>query len=313
MNTSVILKSHNHYGSNAPPAPVGEIIRWIPAAVQASTAMAFRGRSAAKGRKPIWLKQMSDIRLVDYRGDEDTVLEFTCPTLGEAAPELYDQKEFSWTQRPAPSDTGFDLLGDVLHDIATQDRESVRFDQTLLKKISSAKRAFNGVFQELDLIGNRHSLAAPAILNAEIIRHAVELSDETPRSQRVRLVGTLDMVRASTQTFAVKLDDGEEARGVLTTGDVGAKKHLIEKRVLILGRAVYRPSGRLLRIDADLVEETSNELSIFSRLPTPRAHKVGVHDAFQRQSSKRGVAAIVGQWPGNETDEEIEAVLQELS
>ena len=41
--------------------------------------------------------------------------------------------------------------------------------------------------------------------------------------RRVRLCGVLDMVRASTQTFALKLDDGQEARGSLTDGAVGGR------------------------------------------------------------------------------------------
>ena len=35
--------------------------------------------------------------------------------------------------------------------------------------------------------------------------------------------------------------------------------------------------------------------------------------SFKEQSHKRGVAAIVGKWPGDETDEQINDWLEELS
>ena len=53
--------------------------------------------------------------------------------------------------------------------------------------------------------------------------------------QRVRVVGTLDMLRASTQKFALRLDDGQEVRGVLVSGSIVDAAARMNSRALVLG------------------------------------------------------------------------------
>ncbi len=90
--------------------------------------MAFRGRSVAKGPCPRWLRSASDIRFIDHEGDDETALLFEAPTLGEAAPELYQQQEF-WSTRPDASLTGLDLFGDVVRDVADHNEDDGRNDK----------------------------------------------------------------------------------------------------------------------------------------------------------------------------------------
>ena len=316
MNTvvsTVVLKSDKHYGSKAPPYPLGEIMRLIPVAVRQSIRMAFEGRSIARGKYPHWLTAASDVRLVEYSGKDDTILRFEAPTFGDAAPELFEQQELFDMGRPDPTDTGFDSLGDVLSDLSAKNSDSERFDRSLLRRLASFKRGINGTFQAVDFMGQRYKAEQPAVLNECIIQTAMSFTSETPKSERVRIVGTLDMIRASTQAFALKLDDGQEIRGVMVADEIGDHKHLLEKRVLILGKAMYRPSGRLLRVDTEEMVAASEKDTFFSKMPAPSRRKLDVREIVREQSYKRGLAAIIGKWPGDETDEEIEAALQELS
>jgi hypothetical protein len=312
VNT-VVLKSDKHYGCKAPPYPLGEIMRLIPAAVRQSIRMGFEGRSSARGTRPRWLVAASDIRLVDYSGDADTVLQFESPKLGDAAPELYEQKELFDMGKPDPADTGFDLLGDIISDISAKNSNSDRFDRALLRHLSKFKKGINGTFQQVDFMGHRYPQGKSAVLNECTVKTAEEFSSHTPNSNRVRVVGTLDMIRASTQAFAIQLDDGEEIRGVMVDGEISHQKHLLEKRVLILGKAIYRPSGRLLRVDTEELASASADDTFFSKMPTPSRRKLDVREIVREKSHKRGLAAIIGKWPGDETDEEIEVALQELS
>ena len=93
-------------------------------------AIRFAWRSkggAAQGKRPDWLAAASDIRFLDHEGSEETVVHFEAPRLGDAAEVLYRQQEI-WPSRPNPSDTGFDLLGDVVSDIAAANGDSDHFD-----------------------------------------------------------------------------------------------------------------------------------------------------------------------------------------
>lgn len=114
-----------------PPAPIARLMRHLPEAVSMALAMSFRGRSNPRGRRPDWLRAMSDIRLVDVAAGSATVARFEVPRFGDAAGDLYRQLEL-WPTRPAGDDTGFDLLGDILGDLADRRADSEHFDAPLL-------------------------------------------------------------------------------------------------------------------------------------------------------------------------------------
>lgn len=311
---TVTLKSDRHFGKRLPPEAIGHALTAIPKVVRESISMAIRGRSGLRGPRPGWLRAASDIRFVDHRGDEDSTLVFEAPTLGEAARELYEQQEF-WSTRPDPELTGFDLFGEVVREVVAGNQDSDRFDKRLLERLTSFDHVLNGTFQEIRIDPARPDGATTAaVINPQVIQTARDFQEATPLPQRVRVVGLLDMVRASTQSLALRLDDGQEVRGVLIAGSIVEAAALLNRRVLVLGRAVYRTSGRVLRVDVDQITEAAeSEPSFWSRIPAARMKQFNLRHVLQQQQHKKGVAAIMGKWPGDETDEEIEQALKELS
>lgn len=308
---TVTLTSDGHFGRKVPPKALGELLRVIPEAVRFSIRMAFESRSRAKGKRPGWLTAASDIRFLEHSGEEKTILHFEAPRLGEAAQVLYQQGEL-WQTRPAPEDTGFDLLGDVIGDVAAANGDSERFDRPLLQELERFKRGLNGSFQKMEFTGNRYTPSRPAVITSAVIKAAQQLSHDTPRPQQTRLAGKLDMIRDSTNSFAVKLKDGQEIRGVLTDGEIARVAELFGQEVLVLGKAVYRPSGRLLRIDADEVVQAAERDRFFSSVPKPKRSRYNLREVLREQQHKGGVSAIFGKWPGDESDEEIARALKEL-
>jgi hypothetical protein len=130
----------------------------------------------------------------------------------------------------------------------------------------------------------------------------------------VRVVGRLDMVRISTRAFAIHLDDGTEVRGVLPDGDIVALRALVNERVLMLGRAVYRRSGRVLRLDADSVEPGAGLPPFWSKIPgSLERSALAAARHRELQTSTSGVNAFFGTWPGPESEEELIALLAEIS
>lgn len=53
--------------------------------------------------------------------------------------------------------------------------------------------------------------------------------------------------------------------------------------------------------------------SVFSAVPRPIGARFELDEILREQRHKRGIAAIMGQWPGNESDDEVAAALKELS
>ena len=80
--------------------------------------------------------------------------------------------------------------------------------------------------------------------------------------------------------------------------------------VTIRGKAVYRPSGILLRLDASEILPTSAGKSAFSEISLPFTSPRRLERKLQ--SHKSGVSAFFGSWPGDETDDELMEALAEL-
>ncbi len=139
----------------------------LPIALRQSIRMAFEGRSSANGACPLWLEAASDIRFVGQGGTEDTLLYFGLPRSAKP-PKLYDQQEL-WAARPHPENTGFDLLGEVICDVARRNADSEKFDKQLLKRICHFDHALNGTFEELTIGTQRIGCQKMPWLNCGVI------------------------------------------------------------------------------------------------------------------------------------------------
>jgi hypothetical protein len=312
----VILQNNQHFGRKLPPHHLGILFAELPLAIRATVSMAFRNRSHVKGRRPGWLDRAADVRFVDHQGNGESVLYFEAPLLGEAAADVYAQQSLfpEADDRPAKEDTAFDVFGDVLADVQKRNSDSEHYDPSLLLRIASFKRVFKkGPYNEVDFTSRRFPQDAPARFTPALVESARVLLGKTPSPQRVRIVGQLDGLVASTQRFSVLLDSGDKVTGSFTYDQVDAMQELWRKRVLVLGTAIYRASGRLLRIDAEAVRSGENEPAVFSQMPTPPGTKIDVSRLRKPQGAKSGINAIIGKWPGDETEEVITAILEELS
>ncbi len=309
---TIRLRSAQRFGRKLPPGPLGKVLYVLPSAVRRSVLMAVEGRSVPRRPYPAWLTAATDVRLVDYGGEDETILFFEAPRIGDAAPVLYEQKPCR-SPLPEPEDTGLDLLADVLADLWTGNPNSDRFDRPLLRDLIRFRPAVGKTFEAIEVQGRRYSAENPARLDIRVLETAERFRAGTPASQRARVVGTLDMVRASTRSFAIRLEDGQELRGVLLVGQISDIAPLLEKQVLVLGRVQYKPSGRVLRIDADTLMPATGDMSVWSRIPPARGQPVEIARLRQAQGPRSGLPAIIGRWPGDESDEEIEAWLKEIS
>lgn len=308
----IILTSDHHYGKRLPP-PVGLVIQLLPSLIADSVSMALRRRSHFPGKKPEWFTAVNDIRFIGHEGDDKSKLIFEVPRFGEAAPEFYQQPEL-WPSRPDASDTGFEVFGDVLRDISCGCRDSDRFDRGLLQHLLKLRPLFKrGIFRDIEVCSQRHKNGATPHLDPMVLRRAESIYRTTPTPRRLKLYGVLDMLRLSTQGFEIKLESGENATGVLVQGNVRELQEFLGHPVTVYGRAVYRPSGRLLRIDADEIVPPSTGDRFFTTIPHGTPQEDSLRRSIKDQALRRGLSAIIGHWPGDETDEQVQEALHHLS
>jgi hypothetical protein len=276
--------------------------------------MALCNRSKTLGKQPEWLKRASDLRFTGHAGNGVTQLRFELPSLDAAASEVYRQALLFESGRPDGNLTGLDLLMKVVGDIDTGKADSDAFDPQLLHQVSKFKRFFKGS----PFTGFRISRSGgDALQQVQVTRSTTEnslrLYGRTPSPQRVRIVGQLDGIEASTQRFSLLLDSGERIAGVYPKEISDNLQKLWRKRVLVLGTSVFRASGNLLRVEADSIENGKNAAALFSTPPVANGTRLDPGRFLKSQGPRSGMAAIMDRWPGTETEAEVEVALERIS
>ncbi len=303
------------FGRFARPEAVGRVLSCIAPMARESVRMSVLHSSRIAGRPWRELTAAWDIR---YGGqtkspDGGTRLVFTAPSLIHAAPMLFEQ-HLLFADGPSADDTAFDLMGDMLGDVGQMKRESARFDADLLSTLLRFGAAVKRGVQSILLGGHRLDHTMPPPIDRRLIAAASELVEETPKPQRVRITGRLDMVRVSDRAFELLLEDGQHVRAVWAQPSVAHLGEYLGRPVVVEGQAVFRPSGSVLRIDAEAIAQTQEVDAFFSRLPEA---KLSMRRAMEQSTAPRkgasAFAAIYGQWPGEESEEQLVAALEEIS
>lgn len=296
------------------PDPLGSVLRRMKSLAVDSVGMGFRRSSRGRGARPMWMRLASDVRFVAIgAGPEDsTVLHFTAPRFGEVADEVYRQGQLFGTL-PDQNDTAFDLMGDMLNDVAKQVRNSDRFDVGVLQHLERFKEpVFDHGIDDVSLLGGRLLEAQPPIIDRRLTDIASSLYEETPEPGRARIAGHLDMIRASDKVFDLNLDDGHKVRGIWLGDSVDALRNHLDRDVVVNGMVAFRPSGTVLRIDAETIDPATTGDRLFSKLPAPAGLTLQRIHLLQPQTAATGMKAVFGKWPGEETDEEVLRTLAEV-
>ncbi len=310
----VELSGPGCYGHSARPEVVGAVLARIKPTIRETVRMGILHTSRLAGRPLRELRSAWDIRFAGQSAgaDQATRLYFSAPRLGDAVPRLFEQGVL-WEEGPSADYTAFDLVGAVLRDVTAARKESQRFDADLLNRVAGYDPAFRTGLDRIQFTGHHLDQEAPAIIDRTVTQAARTLIQETPQPQRVRLCGRPDMIRVSDRVFELVLDNGPRVRAVWVQPTVLGLAQFLNQPVVVEGEAVFRPSGSLLRIDAEAVTKAGEKDRFFSTLPQPRTERLDIRRYLKPQTRTTGFNAIFGQWPGEETDEEIMAALEEIS
>lgn len=274
--------------------------------------MGFLHSSRPAGRIADALKAAAEVRFVGIKadGDNETTVTFRVPRFGDAAPSLFEQGKF-WDDSPSPEATAFDLLGIALSDIGAERADSDHFDQPFLKRIGAYGRLLNHGVASISL--EETGGDSPRI-DPEVIRRANTLSNVTPGPRRVRIAGCLDLMGASQGVLKIHVRPNVVVTALWNgTQPLETHRELFNKDVIVEGLGVFRPSGSLLRIEADALMAATAQDDFFRKLPVavPIGHDYST-DARLRPGEKSAYATLKGSVPAEESDEDFIAALEAL-
>jgi hypothetical protein len=292
---------------------MGDLLRAVADGATGALRLRIEGRSATRAdRPPAWLEQGADFTVVDFTRDEPGVV-VAAPSLEDSVPSRFEQKDLFSPIDPRQS--VLSLLTDSLSQAAAGRADSDAFDADLLGVFArDLERLFKRSHAE-GLSVTNGSPKSPAVeLRADGLRTLSELRDRTPSPRRVRVAGSMDVIRYSTSSFLVRMPDGSRIRGVLTDSDPEMLRSLFGEMVLAEGTAQFRPSGSLLRIDVDRILPASDrDVATFGAEPAPLRVAEERTRTRKTQGPKSGINAVIGAWPGDETDEEVDRYLRDVS
>lgn len=271
------------------------------------------GESIRKGPKPKWLDAVGRFDVTGLT-QGSAVLHVEAPSLAETMPERFGATAqvplfADPLQTVDTSQSAIDFFGRVLTAVQHGDREELLADRPLLEACARFARAPGREFRSVSLSG---IAGAPVeLVSADV--HKIELlRDETPDPRPVRVTGTLDTISATKTDVVLRLADGTAVAAMVERHDPEELRGLFAKRVVVAGVAQYRPSGKLLVIDAEHIGLATEGDGLWEQLPAPRPLETAPAAQPLLQDESSGVAAFFGTWPGDETDEELLAALSEI-
>lgn len=304
--SSIHLYGSEMRGARVSGALLHEVLCALLEGAKRAVRLQLEGRSVAPGHSPAWLDAAARFDLVGI-AEGSTLLQLEARTLTEAVPEQFRQVEmFSSLD---PDSTCLDLLGDALDD-ALDARDSENYDDGLLEALQKLQKLSAHGVTKVDFVTRRR-----ITFDDERIRGLAVLKRSIAADQRTILAGKLDAIRHSDRMFTLDVQGVGAVRGVFTdaipSGVIGT---FWGAAVRIAGLAKFRPSGAVQRIEAESIEAASDaDVAIWSSMPRPISRDLDLRVLRKSQGPRSGVAAVFGQWPGDESEDEVQRALAELS
>lgn len=301
------LKPHQ----GLPGALLRDLLDAVDRGARGSVRLRLEGRSGARGGPtPGWVHRAARFEVAGFTRDVPGV-ELHAPSLRDAIPDRLAQYHLFEAVDAEQSALG--LMGTSLEEATEGNENSDAYDEGLLSTFEEFRRVFRHGVDEVEIRNGRRD--APAVhLTPAGLEVVTRLQRETPRPQRVRVAGVVDAIRHSDQAFTLVLGSGTAIRGVLAEGKPDALVPFFGKPTVVSGLAHFRPSGALLRVDAEsLSPGDERDLALWAAIPQPLASPFSAQELRRPQRTRAGVSALLGEWPGDETEDEIFAMVAEIS
>jgi hypothetical protein len=288
--------------------------RMLPLALRDAVRMRVYASSRRIGRPLQALHNAWDLWLGDIQADKasgGTSLIARVPTLGDAAPKLFEQGVL-FDDGLKETDTVFDLLGDVISDVSAGRRNSPLYDAAMLRTVAGYERArAKGLGAMMFAVPNRPQKLST--VDQKVIGLAKKLQAETPAPERVRIMGRLDALFYEHQSFVLQLIEGQRVRGAWMKDSPEPLRTLWGQEVLIEGVLQFKPNGEPLALEAEVITQASEHDRFWSNIPKPKPRATKQPRKPRIRPANNPWDLVVGIWQGTQSDDEFVALVEELS
>ncbi len=265
------------------------------------------GASLRRGTVPEWLEASTDF-LITGLTPGSTMLQVEAPAFSETiAPDM--RQPDMWREMPGPDDSVFTVMGMCLRDTETENADSDRFDRGVLEGFSRFGR-FLGRIDSLEIC-RQDGKESPFNLTSESMNHVEKLLSKTPEPQTLVVSGKLEQITHKTGQFLLELPGGAQLRGRAHPEFLSAEemRELWGKKVSVKGPVHFKPSGAARFLEAEILKIMEPAEEVFERLPIAVQLEAPFAGVVQAARIPVEISEIWGQWPGEESIEELLAEL----
>lgn len=303
------LKGSQASGAHADGAMLRDLLDVLIDGTQGALRLRLEGRSRTRGAAPKWLQRAARFEVLGF-AEGSTIVSLAAPSIQEAAPGIFAQGHLF--QELDPEQSSLQLFEESLKEALSGRPESDLFDQPFLGAMLNFKKILGSGIESIELRDPANG-ASKVCVDTGRLQNVENLRRQTPPDQRIRLAGQLDTIRHSDRMFTLILDDGQSIRGLAERIAPQELAALFGQRAVVSGKAVFRPSGSVLRIEIDLLEPAGDDSAVWSHMPRPALGKIQGRPQLDAQGPRSGINKVFGRWPGEESEAEILQALEALS
>jgi hypothetical protein len=274
----------------------------------ASGALRIRlsGISTERGRKNDRIANAVKIHLSNLK-EGSTILEFECDSFKETLAGQQGDAFNAEILEVLPDQTPMSLVIESFRESLNSKEDIRHLDKSLLKKLKNFEKIFLSKEETITFANNG---TIPSLsLKEEDFKRIQELEESIPEPQEIIINGVLDELKYSKLKVTIATADGPISGVLSDSFETEEISKYWGKTLTISGRAHYRPDGRMALVYIEKIFEPSEADKYFSKI----SKKETVEQQIQRQQKqlkyRNHLNEIVGQWPG---DESIEDILKDL-
>ncbi len=207
--------------------------------------------------------------------------------------------------------TPVSLVIKTLRAALTEEEDKNLLDEPLIDELLKLKKFFQNDQEQL-LFSNRGTLAEISF-NVKEIDKIEALYKSIPSPEKTIINGIIDEMRFSKKQLVLVTEDKQRVVVVPPSEEtLAAVKDFFGQEITLVGVAHFKPGGQLSYVQLESFGKPGKADRFLSKKPDKMNLQQQIAMQLREGKTKNPLDEIMGQWPGDETDEEFERMLKNL-
>lgn len=274
----------------------------------AEGALQLRLKGLSKAKKTVKLNDALKISLTGLQ-EGSTILCLETEKFEKTLPSFQTNLFRQEHQQDLPQKTPISLFVESFQEALEHPEESELLDKPLLKDLLEFRKSFLND-EEIFSMKNEGSFQVLSLKKSDFKKIRI-VEEEIPSPESTIISGRIEELKYSTQKVKIQTSEGLVDAFLSENFNPEEIKDWWGKEATIAGTIHFKP-GKRSAIEIERIFEASSGDSFFSKKPKHESVEEQINRQLQEGKENNPLKMIVGSWPGEETDEEFEALLKDL-